>query len=94
MITRISITLFLIFISCVYFFITYISNDTHIEQVQHLKLETDNNKSMIRSEEVTAKEILIKYQELESSPPSVFQADDQKNMWPRIPDQAEPTKEK
>ncbi|MDX5498144.1 MAG: P44/Msp2 family outer membrane protein, partial [Wolbachia endosymbiont of Lasioglossum nitidulum] len=32
------ITLFLIFISCVYFFITYISNDTHIEQVQPLKL--------------------------------------------------------
>jgi hypothetical protein len=94
MITRISITLSLIFISCVYFFITYISNDTHIEQVQPLKLETDNNKSMIRSEEVTAKEIPIKYQELESSPPSVFQADDQKNMWPRIPDQAEPTKEK
>lgn len=94
MITRISITLFLIFISYVYFFITYISNDTHIEQVQPLKLETDNNKSVIRSEEVTAKEIPIKYQELESSPPSVFQADDQKNMWPRIPDQAEPTKEK
>ncbi|MFJ5423813.1 P44/Msp2 family outer membrane protein, partial [Wolbachia endosymbiont of Drosophila barbarae] len=53
MITRISITLFFIFISCVYFFITYISNDTHIEQVQPLKLETDNNKSVIRSEEVT-----------------------------------------
>ncbi|WP_265033073.1 outer membrane protein [Wolbachia endosymbiont (group A) of Sicus ferrugineus] len=89
MITRISITLFLIFISCVYFFITYISNDTHIEQVQPLKLETDNNKSVIRSEEVTAKEIPIKYQELESSPPSVFQADDQKNMWPYIADQAD-----
>ncbi|CAN2104579.1 Surface antigen-related protein [Wolbachia pipientis] len=94
MITRISITLFLIFISCVYFFITYISNDTHIEQVQPLKLETDNNKSVIRSEEVTAKEIPIKYQELESSPPSVFQVADQKNMWSRIADQAEPTKEK
>ncbi|WP_338481482.1 outer membrane protein [Wolbachia endosymbiont (group A) of Nomada hirtipes] len=94
MITRISITLFLIFISCVYFFITYISNDTHIEQVQPLKLETDNNKSVIRSEEVTAKEIPIKYQELESSPPSVFQVADQKNMWSRIVDQAEPTKEK
>ncbi|QTG99339.1 outer membrane protein [Wolbachia endosymbiont of Rhagoletis indifferens] len=94
MITRISITLFLIFISCVYFFIAYISNDTHIEQVQPLKLETDNNKSVIRSEEVTAKEIPIKYQELESSPPSVFQVADQKNMWSRIADQAEPTKEK
>ncbi|MBA8754943.1 P44/Msp2 family outer membrane protein [Wolbachia endosymbiont of Drosophila bicornuta] len=94
MITRISITLFLIFISCVYFFITYISNDTHIEQVQPLKLETDNNKSVIRSEEVTAKETPIKYQELESSPPSVFQVADQKNMWSRIADQAEPTKEK
>ncbi|WP_353284071.1 outer membrane protein [Wolbachia endosymbiont (group A) of Lypha dubia] len=94
MITRISITLFLIFISCVYFFIIYISNDTHIEQVQPLKLETDNNKSVIRSEEVTAKEIPIKYQELESSPPSVFQVADQKNMWSRIADQAEPTKEK
>ncbi|BEP32517.1 MAG: hypothetical protein WBIAU2_07440 [Wolbachia endosymbiont of Drosophila biauraria] len=94
MITRISITLFLIFISCVYFFITYISNDTHIEQVQPLKLETDNNKSVIRSEEVTAKEISIKYQELESSPPSVFQVADQKNMWSRIADQAEPAKEK
>lgn len=94
MITRISITLFLIFISCVYFFITYISNDTHIEQVQPLKLETDNNKSVIRSGEVTAKEIPIKYQELESSPPSVFQVADQKNMWSRIADQAEPTKEK
>ncbi|BEP31030.1 MAG: hypothetical protein WBIAU1_05080 [Wolbachia endosymbiont of Drosophila biauraria] len=92
--TRISITLFLIFISCVYFFITYISNDAHIEQVQPLKLETDNNKSVIRSEEVTAKEIPIKYQELESSPPSVFQVADQKNMWSRIADQAEPTKEK
>ncbi|AAS14218.1 surface antigen-related protein [Wolbachia endosymbiont of Drosophila melanogaster] len=84
----------MIFISCVYFFITYISNDTHIEQVQPLKLETDNNKSVIRSEEVTAKEIPIKYQELESSPPSVFQVADQKNMWSRIADQAEPTKEK
>lgn len=76
------------------FFITYISNDTHIEQVQPLKLETDNNKSVIRSEEVTAKEIPIKYQELESSPPSVFQVADQKNMWSRIADQAEFTKEK
>ncbi|OAM02046.1 outer membrane protein [Wolbachia endosymbiont of Dactylopius coccus] len=97
MITKISVALFLIFIPCVYFFITYISNNTHIEQIieaQPLKLETDNNKSMIRSEEVTAKEIPIKYQELESSPPSVFQADDQKNMWSRIADQAEPTKEK
>ncbi len=100
MITRISITLFLIFISCVYFFITYISNDTHIEQVQPLKLETDNNESVIRSEEVTEKEILIndlKYQELESSPieqPSILQVADQKNMWSRIADQAEPTKEK
>ncbi len=96
-ITKISVALFLIFIPCVYFFITYISNNTHIEQIieaQPLKLETDNNKSMIRSEEVTAKEIPIKYQELESSPPSVFQADDQKNMWSRIADQAEPTKEK
>jgi len=100
MITRISITLFLIFISCVYFFITYISNDTHIEQVQPLKLETDNNESVIRSEEVTEKEILIndlKYQELESSPikqPSILQVANQKNMWSRIADQAEPTKEK
>lgn len=93
-ITKISIALFLIFIPCVYFFITYISNSTHIEQVQPLKLETDNNKSVIRSEEVTAKEIPIKYQELESSPPSVFQVADQKNMWSRIADQAEPTKEK
>ncbi len=99
MITRISITLFLIFISCVYFFITYISNDTHIEQVQPLKLETDNNESVIRSEEVTEKEILIndlKYQELESSPikqPSILQVANQKNMWSRIADQAEPTKE-
>ncbi|MBH5362000.1 P44/Msp2 family outer membrane protein [Wolbachia endosymbiont of Ceratosolen solmsi] len=94
MITKISIALFLIFISCVYFFITYISNSTHIEQVQPLKLETDNDESVIRSEEVTAKEIPIKYQELESSPPSVFQVADQKNMWSRIADQAEPTKEK
>lgn len=93
-ITKISIALFLIFIPCVYFFITYISNSTHIEQVQPLKLETDNDESVIRSEEVTAKEIPIKYQELESSPPSVFQVADQKNMWSRIADQAEPTKEK
>ncbi|NEV49832.1 P44/Msp2 family outer membrane protein [Wolbachia pipientis] len=96
MITKISITLFLIFIPCVYFFITYISN-THIEQVQLLKIETDNNEDVMHSEEVTEKKILIndlKYQELESSPPSVFQADDQKNMWSRIADQAEPTKEK
>lgn len=98
-ITKISITLFLIFIPCVYFFITYISN-THIEQVQPLKLEADNNESVIRSEEVTEKEILIndlKYQELESSPieqPSILQVADQKNMWSRIADQAEPTKEK
>ncbi len=93
-ITKISIALFLIFIPCVYFFITYISNSTHIEQVQPLELETDNDESVIRSEEVTAKEIPIKYQELESSPPSVFQVADQKNMWSRIADQAEPTKEK
>ncbi len=99
-ITKISIALFLIFIPCVYFFITYISNSTHIEQVQPLKLETDNNESVIRSEEVTEKEILIndlKYQELESSPikqPSILQVADQKNMWSRIADQAEPTKEK
>ncbi|WP_265034595.1 MULTISPECIES: outer membrane protein [unclassified Wolbachia] len=100
MITKISIALFLIFIPCVYFFITYISNSTHIEQVQPLKLETDNNESVIRSEEITEKEILIndlKYQELESSPieqPSILQVADQKNMWSRIADQAEPTKEK
>ncbi|WP_264704158.1 P44/Msp2 family outer membrane protein [Wolbachia endosymbiont (group A) of Volucella inflata] len=103
MITKISIALFLIFIPCVYFFITYISNSTHIEQVieaQPLKLETDNNESVIRSEEVTEKEILIndlKYQELESSPieqPSILQVANQKNMWSRIADQAEPTKEK
>ncbi|WP_425386161.1 outer membrane protein [Wolbachia endosymbiont (group A) of Barypeithes pellucidus] len=103
MITKISIALFLIFIPCVYFFITYISNSTHIEQVQPLKLETDNNESVIRSEEVTEKEILIndlKYQELESSPikqPSILQVADQKNMWSRIADQADneqPTKEK
>ncbi|MDX5507237.1 MAG: P44/Msp2 family outer membrane protein [Wolbachia endosymbiont of Hylaeus sinuatus] len=102
-ITKISITLFLIFIPCVYFFITYISNNTHIEQVieaQPLKLETDNNESVIRSEEVTEKEILIndlKYQEPENSPieqPSILQVADQKNMWSRIADQAEPTKEK
>lgn len=102
-ITKISIALFLIFIPCVYFFITYISNNTHIEQVieaQPLKLETDNNESVIRSEEVTEKEILIndlKYQELESSPieqPSILQVANQKNMWSRIADQAEPTKEK
>lgn len=100
MITRISITLFLIFIPCVYFFITYIGDNTHIEQVQPLKLEADNNESVIRSEEVTEKKILInnlKYQELESSPteqPSILQVADQKNMWSRIADQAEPTKEK
>ncbi len=99
-ITKISIALFLIFIPCVYFFITYISNSTHIEQVQPLKLETDNDESVIRSEEVTEKEILIndlKYQELESSPikqPSILQVADQKNMWSRIADQAEPTKGK
>lgn len=94
MIIRISIALFFIFIPCVYFFITYISNNTHIEQVQPLKLETDNNESVIRSEEVAEKEIPIKYQELKSSSPSVFQAADQKNMWPSIADQTEPTKEK
>lgn len=102
-ITKISIALFLIFIPCVYFFITYISNSTHIEQVQPLKLETDNNESVIRSEEVTEKEILIndlKYQELESSPikqPSILQVADQKNMWSRIADQADneqPTKKR
>ncbi|WP_265021865.1 P44/Msp2 family outer membrane protein [Wolbachia endosymbiont (group A) of Icerya purchasi] len=93
-ITKISITLFLIFIPCVYFFVTYISN-THIEQVQPLKLEADNNESVIRSEEVTEKEILIndlKYQELESSSieqPSILQVADQKNMWSRIADQAD-----
>ncbi len=98
-ITKISITLFLIFIPCVYFFITYISN-THIEQVQLLKLETDNNEDVMHSEEVTEKKILIndlKYQELESSPteqPSILQVADQKNMWSRIADQAETTKEK
>ncbi|UIP92854.1 P44/Msp2 family outer membrane protein [Wolbachia endosymbiont of Anopheles demeilloni] len=94
MIIRISIALFFIFIPCVYFFITYISNNTHIEQVQPLKLETDNNESVIRSEEVAEKEIPIKYQELKSSSPSVFQVANQKNMWPSIADQAEPTKEK
>lgn len=94
MIIRISIALFFIFIPCVYFFITYISNNTHIEQVQSLKLETDNNESVIRSEEVAEKEIPIKYQELESNSPSIFQAADQKNMWPSIADQTEPTKEK
>lgn len=94
MIIRISIALFFIFIPCVYFFITYISNNTHIEQVQPLKLETDNNESVIRSEEVAEKEIPIKYQELESNSPSIFQAADQKNMWPSIADQTEPTKEK
>ncbi len=91
-ITKISITLFLIFIPCVYFFITYTSNNTHIEQVQPLKLEADNNESVIRSEEVTEKEILIndlKYQELESSPPSILQVADQKNMWSRIVDRAD-----
>ncbi|MFP3022278.1 MAG: outer membrane protein [Wolbachia sp.] len=94
MIIRISIALFFIFILCVYFFITYISNNTHIEQVQPLKLETDNNESVIHSEEVTEKEVPIKCQELESSSPSVFQVANQKNMWPSIADQAEPTKEK
>lgn len=89
-----SIALFFIFIPCVYFFITYISNNTHIEQVQPLKLETDNNESVIRSEEVAEKETPIKYQELKSSSPSVFQVANQKNMWPSIADQAEPTKEK
>ncbi|MBC6686207.1 P44/Msp2 family outer membrane protein [Wolbachia pipientis] len=99
MITKMSITLFLIFIPCVYFFITYISN-THIEQVQLLKLETDNNEDVMHSEEVTEKKILIndlKYQELESSPteqPSILQVADQKNMWSRIADQTEHTKEK
>lgn len=98
-ITRISITLFLIFIPCVYFFITYISN-THTEQVQLLKIETDNNEDVMHSEEVTEKKILIndlKYQELENSPteqPSILQVADQKNMWSCIADQAEPTKEK
>ncbi|WP_265025354.1 outer membrane protein [Wolbachia endosymbiont (group B) of Pammene fasciana] len=94
MIIRISIALFFIFIPCVYFFITYISNNTHIEQVQPLKLETDNNESVIHSEEVTEKEVPIKCQELESSSPSVFQVANQKNIWPSIADQAEPTKEK
>ena len=94
MIIRISIALFFIFIPCVYFFITYISNNTHIEQVQPLKLETDNNESVIRSEEVAEREIPIKYQELKSSSPSIFQAAGQKNMWPSVADQAEPTKEK
>lgn len=94
MIIRISIALFFIFIPCVYFFITYINNNTHIEQVQPLKLETDNNESVIHSEEVTEKEVPIKCQELESSSPSVFQVANQKNMWPSIADQAEPTKEK
>jgi len=94
MIIRISIALFFIFIPCVYFFITYISNNTHIEQVQPLKLETDNNESVIRSEEVAEREIPIKYQELKSSSPSVFQVANQKNMWPSVADQAEPTKEK
>lgn len=87
MIIRISIALFFIFIPCVYFCITYISNNTHIEQVQPLKLETDNNESVIRSEEIAEKEIPIKYQELESNSPSIFQAADQKNMWPLITDQ-------
>ncbi|PBQ26891.1 MULTISPECIES: outer membrane protein [Wolbachia] len=94
MIIRISIALFFIFVPCVYFFITYISNNTHIEQVQPLKLETDNNESVIHSEEVTEKEVPIKCQELESSSPSVFQVANQKNIWPSIADQAEPTKEK
>ncbi|WP_250295782.1 outer membrane protein [Wolbachia endosymbiont of Oedothorax gibbosus] len=92
MITKRSITLFFIFVPCVYFFITYISNNTHIEQIQPLKLETDNNESVIRSEEVTEKEILVndlKYQELESSPPSILQVADQKNMWSRIVDRAD-----
>ncbi len=91
-ITKRSITLFFIFVPCVYFFITYISNNTHIEQIQPLKLETDNNESVIRSEEVTEKEILVndlKYQELESSPPSILQVADQKNMWSRIVDRAD-----
>ncbi|MFV0949108.1 MULTISPECIES: P44/Msp2 family outer membrane protein [unclassified Wolbachia] len=100
MITRISIALFFIFIPCVYFFITYISNNTHIEQIQPLKLETDNNENVIYSEEVTEKKILIndlKYQKPENSSveqPSVVQITDQKNMWPSIADQTEPTKEK
>lgn len=100
MIIRISIALFFIFIPCVYFFITYISNNTHIEQVQLLKLETDNNENVIYSEEVTEKKILIndlKYQKPENGSveqPSVVQVTDQKNMWPSIADQAEPTKEK
>ncbi|OCA05782.1 P44/Msp2 family outer membrane protein [Wolbachia endosymbiont of Trichogramma pretiosum] len=94
MIIRLSVALFFIFIPCVYFFITYVSNNTHIEQVQSLKLEKDNNESVINSEEVTEKEVPIKRQELESSSPSVFQVANQKNMWPSIADQAEPTKEK
>ncbi|MHC3898199.1 UNVERIFIED_CONTAM: P44/Msp2 family outer membrane protein [Wolbachia endosymbiont of Nasonia longicornis] len=100
MITRIYIALFFIFIPCVYFFITYISNNTHIEQIQPLKLETDNNENVIYSEEVTEKKILIndlKYQKPENSSveqPSVVQITDQKNMWSYIADQAEPTKEK
>ncbi|BET32768.1 hypothetical protein wNi1_09800 [Wolbachia pipientis] len=62
--------------------------------MQPLKLETDNNESVIHSEEVTEKEVPIKCQELESSSPSVFQVANQKNIWPSIADQAEPTKEK
>ncbi|MFL3877206.1 P44/Msp2 family outer membrane protein [Wolbachia endosymbiont of Trichogramma kaykai] len=94
MIIRVSVALFFIFIPYVYFFLTYISNNTHIEQVQSLKLETDNNESVIHSEEVTEKEVPIKCQELESSSPSVFQVANQKNMWPSIADQAEPTEKK
>ncbi len=102
-ITKRSITLFLILISCVYFFITYIGNYVHVEQVigtQLLKLETDNNEDVMHSKEVTEKEVLtenLKYQEPENSPieqPSILQVADQKNMWSRIADQAEPTKEK
>nr|WP_114516951.1 P44/Msp2 family outer membrane protein [Wolbachia endosymbiont of Cylisticus convexus] len=89
MMNKISVTLFFIFITCVYFFITYISNNTHIEQVQPLKLETDNNESVIHSEEVTEKEIPVKYQELESNSPSILQVVDQKNMWSRIADQVD-----
>jgi opacity protein-like surface antigen len=104
-ITKRSITLFLILISCVYFFIAYIGNYAHIEQVigaQLLKLETDNNEDVMHSEEVTEKKILtedLKYQKPENSPIgqlSVVQVADQKNMWPSIADQADnnqPTKE-
>ncbi|GFR19765.1 surface antigen-related protein [Trichonephila clavata] len=54
----------------------------------------------MHSKEVTEKEVLtedLKYQEPENSPikqPSILQVADQKNMWSRIADQAEPTKEK